>query len=487
MKQLKKITYATDSSANGLKSKIKTYGLKPHIRLIFNKNSMQMKSTIFLLVILSLNCISYSQSIELNINNTNSKSASLFSLSGEKQTFVDSVSALTAGQFTFTNENLHTGFYRLSFDKHKSITFLIDGDDIEIKADADNISESLHAVNSESNKLYYEFVQLNKDYKTKSELFQLILSRYPKNDDYYDLTKQKLNELQYDYLKFVNGKSQKESKSFIARYIKSSQLPVISNDLQLEEQLDYLKKHSLDNVDFKDDELIYSDCFTNKSIEYLTYFRNPQLPLGLLEQEFQKAVDTLLTKANVNIFVYQHVADYLVDGFRNFGFDNVVDYIIENYVVKDDLCLDEQTENSLQNRINQSKLLSIGSKAPNISLPDENGKEINLAEIKSNKILLIFYASWCPHCADLLPEIHKLYKEKNNFEVVAVSLDEKKDDWLNFISENNLDWINLSDLKGWGSKASEDYYIYATPTMFMLDSDLNIIGKPTNLVDLKKE
>lgn len=450
--------------------------------MIEYKPNMKMNRTLFLLIIiLYLNCINYSQTIELDINNTNSKSAILFSLSGEKQTFVDSISSLNAGQFSFSNENLHTGFYRLSFDKHKAITFLNDGNDIKINADAENIAESLQAINSENNQLYYEFVKLNKDYKTKSELLQLILSRYPNNDDYYDLTKQKLNELQYDYLKFVNVTSQKEPESFIARYIKSSQLPVISRDLPLEEQLDYLKKHSLDNVDFNDDELINSDCFTNKAIEYLTYFRNPQLPLGLLEKEFQKAVDTLLTKASVNIFVYQQVADYLIDGFKQFGFDNVVDYIVENYVVKDDLCLDEQTENSIQNRINQSKMLTIDSKAPNILLPDENGNEINLADINLEKILLIFYASWCPHCKDLLPEIHKLYKETISFEVVAISLDENREDWLNFISENNLDWINLSDLKGWGSKAAQDYYIYATPTMFLLDSELNIIGKPTNI------
>jgi peroxiredoxin len=431
-----------------------------------------------------LNIGIYSQSIVFKINNTNSKTASLFSLSGEKQTFVDSISALTAGQFSFSNENLHTGFYRFSFDKHKAITFLNDGNDIEINADAENITESLQAITSQSNKLYYEFVQLNRDYKTKTELLQLILSRYPKNDDYYDLTKQKLNELQYDYQKFVNITSQKEPASFISRYIKSSQLPVLSTDVRQEEQLEYLKKHALDNVNFNDDELINSDCFTNKSIEYLTYFRNPQLPLALLEKEFQNAVDTLLTKASVNIFVYQHVADYLVDGFKKFGFDNVVDYIIEKYVVKDDLCLDEQTENSLQNRINQSKLLSIGSKAPNIILPDEKGNEVNLANIKSNKTLLIFYASWCPHCKELLPEIHKLYKEKKSFEVVAVSLDEKKEDWLNFISENKLDWINLSDLKGWESKAGQDYYIYATPTMFLLDDKFKIVGKPITLNDL---
>lgn len=443
---------------------------------------MQMKKTLFLFVfILSLNYANYSQSVVLSINNTNSKSASLFSLNGEKLTFLDSITTSIPGQFSFSNQNMQTGFYRFSFDNHKSITFLNDGNDIEINTDEENITESIQEINSESNKIYYQFVRLNQNYKTKTELLQLILTRYPPNDDYYEITKQKLNELQYDYNQFVNVTSQKEPESFIARYVKSSLLPVISTDLPLEEQLDYLKKHSLDNVDFNDDELINSDCFTNKAIEYLTYFRNPQLPLGLLEKEFQKAVDTLLTKASVNIFVYQHVADYLIDGFKQFGFDNVVDYIVENYVVKDDLCLDEQTENSIQNRINQSKMLTIGSKAPNILSPDENGNEVNLADINSGKILLIFYASWCPHCKDLLPEIHKLYKETKSFEVVAVSLDENREDWLNFISENNLDWINLSDLKGWESKAAQEYYIYATPTMFLLDSELNIIGKPTNI------
>lgn len=446
-----------------------------------------MKRTYFVILLhIILSVTAFSQQIKFGIKNSSENKANLFTLSGEKLTFVDSIFTSKAGQFSFSNQNLHTGFYRLVFDKHKSITFLNDGNEIELNADAENIPESLQAINSESNKLYYHFVQLNRDYKTKSELLQLILSRYPKNDDYYDLTKQKLNELQYDYIKFVNMTSQKEPRSFIARYVKSSQLPVINTDLPLEEQLDYLKKHSLDNVDFNDDELINSDCFTNKSIEYLTHFRNPQLPMGFLEQEFKKAVDTLLTKASVNIFVYQHVADYLVDGFRQFGFDNVVDYIIENYVVKDDLCLDEQTENSIRNRINQSKLLTIGSKAPNIILPNENGNEINLEKIKADKILLIFYASRCPHCKDLLPEIHKLYKEKNKFEVVAVSLDESKEEWKNFISENNLDWINLSDLKGWESKAGQDYYIYATPTMFMLDGGNNILSKPTNLQEINQ-
>jgi hypothetical protein len=168
---------------------------------------------------------------------------------------------------------------------------------VEIKTDANNILDSLKVIKSESNKIYYEFIKLNKDYKTKSELLSLILARYPGKDDYFNSTKEKLIQIQEDYLYFVNVTAQANPNSFIARYVRSAQLPVIDIEIPVEDQLTYLKTHALDNVNFYDDGLIYSDAFTNKTIEYLTYYRNPQLPLGLLEQEFMKAIDSVLSKA----------------------------------------------------------------------------------------------------------------------------------------------------------------------------------------------
>jgi len=246
--------------------------------------------------------------------------------------------------------------------------------------------------------------------------------------------------------------------------------------------------HALDNVDFNDDQLVYSDCFTNKSIEYLTYYRNPQLPKELLEKEFMKAIDTLLTKASVNIFVYQHIAEYLIDGFQKFGFDKVVDYVIENFVIKDDLCLDEKLESSVQKRINQAQKLRIGNSVPNIVLFDAGGEQIDLSKIETEKALILFYASWCPHCKEIIPKINELYQaqKEKQIEVLAVSLDEKREDWTKFISENNLTWLNVSDLKGWHGKAAEDYFIYATPTMFLIDKDGTILSKPVTLDEVKK-
>ena len=287
------------------------------------------------------------------------------------------------------------------------------------------------------------------------------------------------------YQKFVSVTSQVSQESFIARYVKSAQLPVIDGSIPNEKQLTFLREHSLDNVDFNDSELIYSDVFTNKSIEYLNYYRNQQLPKEELEKEFMKAVDTLLSKAKINHLVYQHITEYLIDGFKKFGFDKVIDYIVENFVIEDDLCLQEETENSIQRRIDQSNILSVGNKVPNIIMTDKDEKIMDLSKIQLGKTLLVFYASWCPHCQTLLPQLNKFKKEQGRISIIAISLDSNKEDWIRFVEDNRIELINIIDQNGWDGKVASDYYIYATPTMFLLDNEKIIVAKPTTFDELK--
>jgi peroxiredoxin len=426
------------------------------------------------------------QEITIEAANSSGKVA-LFSLSGEKSLFIDSVTASNNNTYQFNLSNNHSGFYRFAFNQKAWLDFIYDNEDVEIETDVNNILDSLKILKSESNKFYYEFVKLNKDYKTKTELLQLILTRYPEEDDYYQTTKEKLNQIQEEYLYFVNVTTQINPNSFFARYVRSTQLPVIEAEILSDDQLVYLKIHSLDNVNFYDDGLIYSDAFTNKTIEYLTYYRNPQLPLELLEKEFMAAVDTILSKAKVNEIVYTHLVEYLLEGFKKFGFDNVINYLVENYVIKDDICLDEKLGTALERRIQQAKSFKVGNTVPNIVMQDETGKLIYLQNLNSEKVLIVFYSTTCPHCTKLLPELHRLYKTKSNkeFEVVAISLDEDKSTWQTFIKTNKFDWINVNDTNGWSSKAAADYYIYATPTMFLVDKEKKIIIMPKNIEEIK--
>jgi|WetSurMetagenome_2_1015567.scaffolds.fasta_scaffold66510_2 peroxiredoxin len=442
----------------------------------------------FIVVSFVLLSFSFSIAQEILIKAANSTGkAALFSLSGENSLFIDSVTVNINETYQFSLNNSHPGFYRLVISNKKWIDFVFNNEDVMIETDLENILDRTGTIQSEENKIYYDFIRLNNDYKTKTELLQLIIARYPETDNYYQSTKEKLNQTREDYLYFVNVTAQSSPKSFIARYVRSAQLPVVNSEILPEQYLNYLKSHALDNVNFSDDALIYSDAFTNKAIEYLTYYRNPQLPMALLEKEFETAVDSILNKAKVNDIVYKHIVEYLLDGFKKFGFDNVINYIVENYVIKDNICLDETLETALDRRISQSKYLKSGDSVPNIILPDASGALIELNKINAEKILIIFYASLCPHCKTLLPQICQLYKNQKDkqFEVIAVSIDTSKTDWLNFTITHKLDWLNVSDLKGWDSKAAKDYYIYATPTMFLIDKEKKLIKTITEIEELK--
>ena len=103
--------------------------------------------------------------------------------------------------------------------------------DVEVETNAENILEETTIVQSDENKLYYDFIKLNKDYKTKTELLQLIIARYPETDDYYQSTKEKLNQIQEEYLYFINVTAQSDPNSFIARYVRSAQLPVVNSEI----------------------------------------------------------------------------------------------------------------------------------------------------------------------------------------------------------------------------------------------------------------
>jgi len=428
------------------------------------------------------------QTVSIKVKGMENWRAPLFALGLEKSEFIESITSGNNGIFYIPVKKLHEGLYRLMFDKKLRLNFVYDGKNIKIETSKDKLFESLKVIESEANKTYYKFLNLTSEYKTRQKILQEAITNYSAGDENLTHTKEEFDKVYKKYWTFVND-IPADDKSFIYRYISSAHEPEIKPGLDANSKLQYLKSHFWDNVNFNDPDLLNSDLFANKTVEYLGYFGNSNLTKDLLAKEYQKAVDTILDKAKVNVFVYQPMTSYLINGFKKLKFNEVIDYIVDNFVVTDDLCLDSQTENFIQMRINQSKTFKKNVKVPDIILPDLNGKNIELYNIKADKVLILFYSSQCPHCQALLPQILNLYSNeaKGKFEIYAVSLDMSYVKWQNFIKDNKYDWINVSDLKGWESNVSYEFFIYATPTMFLVDKNFEIIDRPKDLADLKTD
>ncbi len=354
-----------------------------------------MKTVFYVLLILLNTSTALAQKLIFNISHTGFSNIHFTYIEGEKYFDIDSITPNEKSQIIIeaNKYRMHHGFYQIKFDPTRRIVFIYDGTNITIQTDVWNFNEGPKVIKSLTNQLYYQFLKLTRDYKKKSELLHHILDNYPKDDDYYHTTLEALSRVQSAYLDFVNNTSQTQEKSFIARYIRSARLPVIDGNQTPEKRRNILRKHSVDHVDFEDPELIYSDVFTNKSIEYLSYYSNPQLPKEALEKEFMKAVDILLEKAKTDQLVYQHITEYLIEGFRKFGFDQLIDYIIENHITKDDLCLDKSLSGSLERQIKHARLFKPGNTVPNVVLPDASGLPVELNKLNTDKILILFYTS----------------------------------------------------------------------------------------------
>ncbi len=121
----------------------------------------------------------------------------------------------------------------------------------------------------------------------------------------------------------------------------------------------------------------------------------------------------------------------------------------------------------------------IGKPAPEMSMPDEKGKEVSIASFKGKFVLVDFWASWCGPCRMENPTVVKAYNDfKNkNFTILGVSLDKDKDKWLEAVKKDNLTWTHISDLAFWNSKSVEIFKFQGIPYNVLIDPDGIIIAE----------
>lgn len=138
--------------------------------------------------------------------------------------------------------------------------------------------------------------------------------------------------------------------------------------------------------------------------------------------------------------------------------------------------------------------VAVGAEAPEINLPNPEGKKIALSSLRGKVVLLDFWASWCRPCRMANPHVVQLYSkyQKKGFDVFNVSLDGiddkraamyqnnpetiakateiEKGKWKQAIKTDKLKWKNhVSELRSWSSPVAALYGVNSIPKTFLID------------------
>ena len=146
---------------------------------------------------------------------------------------------------------------------------------------------------------------------------------------------------------------------------------------------------------------------------------------------------------------------------------------------------------SLVTLINSMRKADVGGKAPDFTAPTPEGDMLSLNEVLGKYTIIDFWASWCKPCRRENPNVVKVYNKYHDkgLNIISVSLvkDGQRERWLKAISDDNLTWSHVTNLKFWSDPIAKLYNVRSIPATFLLDENGVIIDKNLRGVALENK
>lgn len=438
-----------------------------------------LKKTLAVLLAAFITGSLYSQEITFTINGSKAPLARIFRYHGSKMEKVDSL-LINNFKYTFKPDSTITaGEYLFSLPGRRDIQFLYTGTSFTVQAKDSTLGASISFGNSKENEVFHTFLKQEKQYDAKKEELEKLARKSSKRGKQQQTYLAELNKAKEEYTIKCLDLAKNNPGLLASTIIKATVGPVPPPALTMDELKKWRQEHFFDNVDLSDPRLEFTEISGKLIWNYLELFFNTTLDKETQEAVFKNALNNLFGRSDIAENLVLFWANDLFNTFGETDYDGLTTYLWDSFIQSHCSQNDDQTITPAD--IEKIKATAIGQKAFDFTITTSDGNKLTLSQSKAKYTLVLFWASWCPHCIHELPLIKNIYDHYNSkgFGIIGISVDYDKSEYEKFLKDYKVDWPNSLAAQSWQNDICKRYNVTGTPKMVLVDQNLTIISKPT--------
>lgn len=380
------------------------------------------------------------------------------------------------GNFTLIYPDSYKGIAILRTKDQSSLVFILTEPGLIINGLDLNITDSSVFGNSEENKVFVAYAKQYQQRQSATSSWYFLKYQY-ENDSVFRDQKQILNVIKKEMVRiededraYLNSLDKKLYASWFLPLRKAlSEIPALAQ--YNPEKIPYTIKQ-FRRIDFNDPKFKTSGLLESLIDGHYMLLEQSGQTRDSISAQMNKSTESILDHLVGNEIVLNAFGNHLLNYLEQKGWSESSDYLTVKLLSQNSCNLEEK----LANKLESYRKLKIGDPAPDIIFSDGTA----LKDFPSLK-LLVFGASWCPKCEEELSGLTDYYNDwkQLGMDVVYVSLDTNKNEFINAYQETP--WKTDCNFQGWNGKAVKEYHVFATPTYFILDKDLEIVLRPNSI------
>lgn len=427
---------------------------------------------------------------------------------GEKLYYADTARSDSEGKFGFEEigEN-EEGKYAVVIPGPKYFELVIaDGEKIEMATDTSDLTGNMQVLQSENNRLMYDYVSYLTEKRKEREKLVKELEENEGKPKVTAKLKERYNKLNDEVIAYQVKTYEDHRDLFAAREIYMSVEPEVPEALKEDREKGYywFKNHYFDHFNLDDNRIIRTPVFHSKLVNYLNKTLL-QVPDTIID-----AVDRLVGQLDPDSEVFKYVVHYTTYNFETskiMGLDEVFVHMVDTYYKTGQAYwMDEDKLKNIIEKADTKRKTLIGKTVPDLTLADTSENWIGIKrDIKKPYVVLFFYDPDCGHCKKETPKLVEFYQnyEGDDLAIYAVS-SQNGERWKEFINEKEMGsfynvaipqeafesaeyatgLITQGKTNYESLKFQETFDIFSTPKIFVLDEDRTIRAKDIGVEQL---